>query len=619
MPADVKLGEAFIEVSAKLAKVERQLKEFEKDAGKSGHRAGRQFTSGITRALSRIRNKVLIFTFAMAGAIAAIKGFVRSASNLTESINAVNVVFGKAAKTILNFGKNAKRSVGLANSEFNQMSTVTGALLKDTGKPLEEVAQITIALTKRAADLASVYNTDVKDALSAINQAIRGETEAIRRYAGDVTDATIKGFLLAKGINRTVKSLTEQEKRLFRVAVLLEQTKVVQGDFVKTSEEAANAGRILGAIWENYKAIVAAGLLPVLGKLAAKLQNMIDSGRAEELGKAIFLGIKLAIDGIDRLLELIEKIPGAIDKIKKKNLQWELMQWEELVNPSSSLTKGFNVLFQSPEELEHARKRIHEIRTELAVMRHLADQAAVKRGGAAPSSGGTFDPGSLIPGVGSGGPSFGMSAQAQAEERARLRLGAGIAAGGKTLERMEFGANLADNLREIPSITDKIAEGLNNSATSLGAMVANMRSFKDIALTALASIIPLLIGGPFGAFLGGLTGGLAGHSGGTFQSGKKIASFAGGTGGFTVPNGFPNDSFPMLVESGERVKVTPSGRAGDEAKILGQIASSIQAQTMTILGGLERYQGQFDVRQEVDQRAIKVVVENQQRLDSLIR
>jgi len=61
-------------------------------------------------------------------------------------------------------------------------------------------------------------------------------------------------------------------------------------------------------------------------------------------------------------------------------------------------------------------------------------------------------------------------------------------------------------------------------------------------------------------------------TGGTFQNGKKIASFAGG-GSFTVPQGFPNDSYPMLVQSGESVTVTPTGRVGETEKLLASMLS----------------------------------------------
>jgi len=61
---------------------------------------------------------------------------------------------------------------------------------------------------------------------------------------------------------------------------------------------------------------------------------------------------------------------------------------------------------------------------------------------------------------------------------------------------------------------------------------------------------------------------LSAAQGGTFQNGRKIASFANG-GSFTVPQGFPRDSFPMMVQSGERVQVTPAGRSDDSWRIIG--------------------------------------------------
>lgn len=108
------------------------------------------------------------------------------------------------------------------------MAVITGALFQNVGKSEEEVAQMTIELSKRAADMASVFNTDVNDAMSAINQALRGETEAIRRYAGDVTDATLQEYLMAEGINKKVTEMSEAEKRLLRMDVLMKQTSVTQ-------------------------------------------------------------------------------------------------------------------------------------------------------------------------------------------------------------------------------------------------------------------------------------------------------------------------------------------------------------------------------------------------------
>ncbi len=51
-------------------------------------------------------------------------------------------------------------------------------------------------------------------------------------------------------------------------------------------------------------------------------------------------------------------------------------------------------------------------------------------------------------------------------------------------------------------------------------------------------------------------------------------------GDFIVPQGFANDSYPMLVQSGERVKVTPSGSVGEDVRLLAEIKNAIVANTL---------------------------------------
>ena len=200
---------------------------------------------------------------------------VKDAVNLGESVNAVQVVFKDGAKQILDFGKNAATSVGLANAEFNQMATNTGALLSDTGKPMSEVSDLTIELTKRASDMASVFNTDVSLAMSAINQAIRGETEAIRNFNSDVTDASIEQFALSQGINKSVSEMTFQEKKLLRVQKIMHDTAVTAGDFANTSESLANKQRVLSSTFTDISSTIGAAFLPVLTDILKTVEPII--------------------------------------------------------------------------------------------------------------------------------------------------------------------------------------------------------------------------------------------------------------------------------------------------------------------------------------------------------
>ena len=202
---------------------------------------------------------------------------VKAASDLEESINAVNVVFGDASETILDFGKTAATSLGLAQADFNQLATNTGALLTNFGLSNQEAADQTTILAQRAADMASVFNTDVKDALFAVNAALRGETEPIRRYAVDVTQATLANEALALGIDKAVTEMDQEEKAALRLSSIMRQTEKTAGDFANTSDNLANQQRILRAELTDIAASLGTALVPALESVLDTLRPIITS------------------------------------------------------------------------------------------------------------------------------------------------------------------------------------------------------------------------------------------------------------------------------------------------------------------------------------------------------
>jgi hypothetical protein len=138
--------------------------------------------------------------------------------------------------------------------------------------------------------------------------------------------------------------------------------------------------------------------------------------------------------------------------------------------------------------------------------------------------------------------------------------------------------------------TDNMAQqfgSIINAATTIGSILnvaADSFAGKLIQGFSVVTQIANSILGIVSAFTGGLGGGifsLFGKHGGAFENGKQVAKFAGG-GDFMVPSGFSNDSFPMMVQSGERVTVTPTGRVGDEAKYLAELVGVGKATNKSI-------------------------------------
>lgn len=191
-------------------------------------------------------------------------------------MNAVNVSFGASSKQILDWGQNNAASFGLSQRAFNQFAVPLGAVMKNVGLDMNTVSDHTIGLTERAADMASVFNTDVSEALEAIQAGLRGEADPLERFGVGLSAAAVEAKALADTGKDSAKALTDQEKMLARVALIMEQTSQVQGDFANTSGEAANAQRIATAEMENAKAVIGQSLLPVMAALAKTVASVAE-------------------------------------------------------------------------------------------------------------------------------------------------------------------------------------------------------------------------------------------------------------------------------------------------------------------------------------------------------
>lgn len=240
------------------------------DAGKRGGK-GVSALSGQVKKLGGL----VAGAFAAKAVLDFAKGAINSATELEESINAIDVVFEDGAQTLHDYGTTAATSVGLAQSEFNALATNTGALLTNFGFTQQQAADETINLTERAADMASVFNVDVGEALFAVQAGLRGETEPLRRFGVSLDDASIRARAVELGLAATTAEVDKNAKATAALSLFYEQTDKVQGDFANTSGSLANQQRILAAEFENAKAEIGNALLPVMQTLVGVARDLL--------------------------------------------------------------------------------------------------------------------------------------------------------------------------------------------------------------------------------------------------------------------------------------------------------------------------------------------------------
>lgn len=188
---------------------------------------------------------------------------INAASNLEESINAVQVVFGDAADQILDFTSDTNDAVFETAGSLNQMATQTGALLQNMGFSAEEAADATVMLTRRAADMASVHNKDVAEALNAINSSLRGQSEPITDFAADTLVATVQAQALADGLIEEGEAMDRTTKAAATINAIMAQTANTQGDAANTAGSFANQQRALAEQFGVVQVALGERLLPL--------------------------------------------------------------------------------------------------------------------------------------------------------------------------------------------------------------------------------------------------------------------------------------------------------------------------------------------------------------------
>jgi hypothetical protein len=288
-----------------LANAEKKASDFQKkwgDAGKKMMKTGGIMTAGITAPLIGTATK-----------------FTNWASDLEESTNAVNVVFGDAANIIKDYSDQSAQMVGMSSSDFNQLSAVTGAFLKNVGFDLQGAAEETINLGERSADMASIFNTDVSQAMSAIQSGLKGEFNPLEQFGVKINAAAIEARALAMGLGDAEGNIDDNAKAQAALALIYEQTDQFAGDFRNTSDGLANSTKILKADFQNQAAAIGQQLLPIALKLVTALSGLMDkfSNLTPEQKKMILvvLGIVAAIGPLITIIGGVISVVGTLSTV----------------------------------------------------------------------------------------------------------------------------------------------------------------------------------------------------------------------------------------------------------------------------------------------------------------
>ncbi len=230
---------------------------------------------------------------------AAIALFAKEASDAQEIQSKFEAVFKEQTEAMEEWVDAQSKALGRAKVDLKAYTST----LQDTFVPMgfarREAAKLARQLTVLSIDLASFNNTSDASVIKDLQSALVGNTETVRKYGIIITQASLEQELLAQGIKKSATEMTEQEKVLARLSIIMRSTTDAQGDALRTAGSFANQIKALRSQLKEMSANLGSALLPALSEFVTTLtpiiSNIAEWAQGNEKLIASVLGLSTAL------------------------------------------------------------------------------------------------------------------------------------------------------------------------------------------------------------------------------------------------------------------------------------------------------------------------------------
>jgi hypothetical protein len=208
-------------------------------------------------------------------------------------------------------------------------------------------------LATLAGDVASFSNVQggAEPVMQAFTKALLGERESLKTYGIAIMEADVQqqAFIMTGKTN--AKELTKQEKALATYELLLQKTKVQQGDLNRTQESFANKSRAAQAKLKDLKVTMGAELLPVVEELLPVIVDLVT-----EIGPHLVSAIKAVAPFIQVVGELLSALAPPIIAVVTLMLTLLAPAFKKMTEMVDKFLKPF--FTNLPENFENMINRI---------------------------------------------------------------------------------------------------------------------------------------------------------------------------------------------------------------------------------------------------------------------
>lgn len=207
--------------------------------------------------------------------LAAAAASFKLGADYEQALGKMDVVFEQSSKEIETWSKNALRDFGLARSTAVTMASDFGALFKGMGFSIEQTKEWSKTLTERTMDLSNFYDTTVQETTNALNAIVTGQTEPLRKFGINMTQAALQEYAYASGIRKKVSDMTEAEKVQLRYNYVIEKTNIAVGTTKRESDSATGQLNLFKESVKELGVSFSEQILPVFTPIISGINNVI--------------------------------------------------------------------------------------------------------------------------------------------------------------------------------------------------------------------------------------------------------------------------------------------------------------------------------------------------------
>ncbi len=239
--------------------------------------AGRLRSVGISA--QGLRRAFLTVIASAGGLVFVFKKIFDAGAGVLETQSKFNTVFGESAERMEVFNKEFARTAGLTETTGQGLLATTASIIQGLGFSTEASADFSEAVLRLAGDLASFNNIPTAETARAIQAALTGEREMLKRLGIVLREVDVKQRALVLSGGDAARAADEQVRATASLQLISERAGKAVADLNRTQDSAENTAKRVKAAFGDQFNQLSTDLIPVLEQLLPLFEEL--AGKAE--------------------------------------------------------------------------------------------------------------------------------------------------------------------------------------------------------------------------------------------------------------------------------------------------------------------------------------------------